>query len=176
MQGVNRGIAIAAVAATLLATGAIAAPEGSGVRRPPDGALARPLQGLDGSQATLADLRGRVVVVNFWASWCKPCRKDLPVLQSWMPDLEKSGTELVAVSVDRDRRRAENFVKEIGLDLPFYIDGPEGLAQAFDLPALPCTIVLDRQGNVAHIAEGARAETLEELRRVVHRLAAEPQG
>ena len=98
------------------------------------------------------------------------------MLESWMPDLEKSGTEVVAVSVDRDRKRAEKFVQEIGLDLPFYIDGPEGLPKAFDLPALPCTIVLDRAGNVVHVAEGGRTETLEELRRVVNRLAAEPQG
>jgi thiol-disulfide isomerase/thioredoxin len=171
----NRGFAIAA-AGVLLAAGAIAAPAGSGTRRAPESAMARTLQGLDGTEATLAGLQGRVVVVNFWASWCKPCRKDLPVLESWMPELQKSGTEVVAVSVDRDRRRAEKFVEEIGLDLPFYIDGPEGLAQAFDLPALPCTIVLDRNGNVAHVAEGAEAATLDELRRVVNRLAAEPQG
>jgi peroxiredoxin len=171
-----RSFAIAGLGAALCAAGASAGPAADAVRTPSESALARPLQGLDGSEAKLADLRGNVVVVNFWASWCAPCRKELPILKSWLPEFEKSGTEVVAVSVDRDRRRAEKFVKEIGLDLPFYIDGPEGLAKSFDLPALPCTIVLDRAGNVAHVAEGGRTETLEELRRVVNRLAAEPQG
>jgi peroxiredoxin len=169
-------VVAAGLGAALFATGAGAAPATGGAHDAPRAALARPLQGLDGTQASLADMRGQVVVLNFWASWCQPCRKELPVLQSWMPELEKSGAELVAVSVDRDRKRAERFVKETGLELPFYHDGPEGLAKAFDLPALPCTIVLDRNGNIAHVAEGGRTETLQELRALVQRLSAEPQG
>ncbi len=130
--------------AVLIATSAIAGSPENTVRRPSEGALARPLQGLDGTEAKLADLRGHVVVVNFWASWCAPCRKELPILKSWMPELEKAGTEVVAVSVDRDRRRAEKFVKEMGLDLPFYIDGPDGLAQVIRPARAP---LHDRAGS-----------------------------
>jgi hypothetical protein len=80
----------------------------------------------------------------------------------------------LAVSIDRDLRKAEKFVRETGLDLPFYHDGPEGLAKSLDIPALPCTVVLDRTGNIVHVAEGGTAETLEQLRVVVERISKEP--
>lgn len=137
--------------------------------------LSRELRALDGSSTSLAAMKGQVVVLNFWASWCAPCRKELRVLETWKPGLAQEGAALVAVSVDRDLRKAEKFVKETGLDLPFYHDGPEGLAKSLDLPALPCTVVLDRDGRVAHVAEGGDQKTLEELRRLVETMSAAPK-
>lgn len=163
---------VVAIAAGLAWPGPVALPTYA-AESAPGAALGRKLDALDGEGTSLAELRGHVVVVNFWASWCAPCRKELRVLESWKDGFEKDGANVLAVSVDRDRRKAEKFVKEMALDLPFYHDGPEGLAKALDLPALPCTVVFDRNGRVAHVAEGGDAETLEEMRRLVDRLSAE---
>ncbi len=168
--------AFAIVCAAGLAWPGFAASPSRAAGGPPSAALSRSLEGLDRAATTLEDLRGQVVVVNFWASWCAPCRKELRVLESWKTGFEEDGAHLLAVSVDRDRRKAAKFVQEMGLDLPFYHDGPDGLAKAFDLPAMPCTVVLDRSGRVAHVAEGGDAEPLEGRRSVVERLSSERPG
>ncbi|HET9887019.1 MAG TPA: TlpA disulfide reductase family protein [bacterium] len=135
---------------------------------------AHALRAFDGTSTSLESLRGQVVVLNFWASWCAPCRQELRLLQDWSKALDPSRTRVLAVSIDRDARKAKKFVKETGLDLPFFHDGPEGLAKSLDIPALPCTVVLDRSGKIVHVAEGSRAETLQELRVVVERISQQP--
>jgi thiol-disulfide isomerase/thioredoxin len=109
----------------------------------------------DGARATLADLRGRVVVVNFWASWCKPCKKELKHLDEWNALLDRDDVQLVAISVDRDARRMARFLESEGITLPVVHDGPEGLAKTLGIPSLPCTVVLDREGRVVRVADQA---------------------
>jgi thiol-disulfide isomerase/thioredoxin len=141
---------------------------------PPRSPLTHSLRAFDGRSTSIESMRGEVVILSFWASWCRPCRKELHLLQDWNRNLGAPGTRLLAVSIDRDLRKAEKLVKEEALDLPFFHDGPDGLAKTLALPALPCTIVLDRSGNVVHVAEGAGRETFQELRRVVEQIAADP--
>ncbi|MGH2570903.1 MAG: TlpA family protein disulfide reductase, partial [bacterium] len=119
----------------------------------------------DGGRATLADLRGRVVVVNFWASWCKPCKKELKHLDDWNALLDGDDVRLVAVSVDLDASRMARFVESAGLTLPVVHDGPEGLAKTLKIPSLPCTVVLDRDGRVVRVTDRAidSAEAAQEL-------------
>jgi peroxiredoxin len=166
----KRGLALVCIGAGIAAACAGAAGAGTRAQQAP----AHSLRALDGTSTSIQSLRGQVVVLNFWASWCSPCRKELRLLQDWTKSLDASRTRVLAVSIDRDLRKAEKFVRETGLDLPFYHDGPEGLAKSLDIPALPCTVVLDRTGNIVHVAEGGTAETLEQLRVVVERISKEP--
>jgi thiol-disulfide isomerase/thioredoxin len=122
---------------------------------------------LAGNARTLGELRGRVVVVNFWASWCTPCRKELPVFEAWNRELPDEEVAFAAISIDQERRNAERFVQRAGLTLPVYHDGVDGLARSLDLPYLPCTYVLDADGKVAFVSSGATDEKLAELRRVI---------
>jgi peroxiredoxin len=162
-------------ALAFLCIAAAAACNGTAGAASPDQVVpAHALRAFDGTSTSIESLRGQVVVLNFWASWCAPCRKELRLLQDWTKGLDRSRTRVLAVSIDRDARKAEKFVKESGLDLPFFHDGPEGLAKSLDIPALPCTVVLDRSGKIVHVAEGGRAETLEELRVVVERISQQP--
>jgi peroxiredoxin len=119
----------------------------------------------DGARATLADFRGRVVVVNFWASWCKPCKKELKHLDEWNALLGGDDVRLVAVSVDHDARRMARFVETEGITLPIVHDGPQGLAKTLQIPSLPCTVVIDRDGRVVRVVDRAieSAEAAREL-------------
>ena len=96
----------------------------------------------------LSDLRGRVVLVNFWASWCVPCRKEAPELARFArtrPD----GARLVGVDVQDATRDALAFVKEFGLDFPHMRDPDGDVLTSYNLPGLPTTVLIDRHGRIA---------------------------
>lgn len=121
------------------------------------------LKTLDGQTLVLDDLQGEVVVVNFWASWCRPCRRELPALDELHAELVKKGGRVIAVSIDHDARNASRFAKAHKLSLPIYHDGPEGLARKLDLTSIPFTLVIDRDGSVAYTTTGSNEEALADL-------------
>ena len=123
----------------------------------------------DGGTQTLSDLRGEVVVVNFWASWCKPCKREMPLLNG-LHDRMKGLGRVVAVSVDREEKRVHRFIEENALTLPVYIDGPEGLASSLDLEFLPYTVVLDADGSVAFASAVTEGKSWNRLVGLVERL------
>ena len=114
-----------------------------------------PLRTLDGTTLTLDALRGDVVVVNFWASWCTPCRRELARLDALHADIARRGGRVVAISVDADAGNARRFATRNHLRLPIVHDGPDGLARTLGLSHLPFTMVLDREGQVAFTTLGA---------------------
>ncbi len=130
------------------------------------------LTGTDGRTFRIADLRGPVVVVNFWASWCAPCRRELPQLAALDRELRPSGGRVVAISIDEDRRNAERFLRANAPALGAAYDGPEALARALDLRNVPCTIVLDRSGAVAYVTARSDERGLADLAAAVRRVAA----
>jgi len=118
------------------------------------------LKSFDGRTMKLSSLRGEIVVVNFWASWCKPCRKELSVMEQWHAAWVDRGARVVAISIDRDLRNAQRFVEDNDFALDFYHDGPEGLARELDLPSLPCTFLIDQKGKVVRVIESSSTEDL----------------
>jgi thiol-disulfide isomerase/thioredoxin len=134
------------------------------------------LRSLDGKRFTIADLRGEVLMVNFWASWCKPCKKELPLMDAWNAEFSGKGGRVIAISVDHDRANAGRFVESSNLSLPVCYDGPHGLARSLDLPSLPCTYVLDRRGVVRHVAMKGSDEELRNLYDVMERLVDADDG
>ena len=135
------------------------------------GVLARhSLRTIDGRTLTVASLRGQVVVLNFWATWCPPCRKELPGLSALHKEIAGAGGQVIAISIDQDVRNVERFAKTRGLAMPIAQDGPEGLARELDLGHIPYTLVLDRQGIVAATASGGDAAALEHIAATARRL------
>jgi thiol-disulfide isomerase/thioredoxin len=130
------------------------------------------LRTLDGETVTLDGLRGEVVVVNFWASWCGPCRRELPRLDALHAELSAKGGRVLAVSIDQDVANVRRFVKRFGLKLPVVHDGPDGLANALTLQHIPTTLVLDRTGQVAFTSHGATDAALAELSERARQLVA----
>lgn len=154
----TRTLFIAAIVAVL------AAPAGAGEA---DGKLvaSHRMATIDGAKAQLSDFRGEVVVLNFWASWCVPCRKELPVLNEWHAAWNGRGGRVVAVSIDKDISNARRFAAQENLGMNVMHDGPDGLAKLLDLPAMPCTYLLDTSGRVVRVVRGSDTKQLEALRR-----------
>jgi thiol-disulfide isomerase/thioredoxin len=133
---------------------------------------AHPLQRVGGGSLPWSALRGEVVVLHFWASWCGPCRKELPQIEALHLELARSGGRVVAISIDSDRRNAADFAARYAPSLPIYHDVPEGLARTLDLPALPWTVVIDRDGSVKWAGGGADAGTRNQYANLARRAAA----
>lgn len=131
----------------------------------------RPLRMLDGSKTTLASMRGQVVVVNFWASWCAPCRRELPRLDAFHREMASQGARVVAVSIDENADNAARFARGSRLTMPIAHDGPSGLARELNLRAVPATLVLDREGRIAWSTGRSDDAELAKLESVVRRLA-----
>jgi thiol-disulfide isomerase/thioredoxin len=165
--------AIALAAAGLLTAGAPPRPSGLGAR--PE-TVRRALQGhalrtLDGKSFTIGSLRGEVVVVNFWASWCPPCRKELPALEALHARLGGQG-RVVAISIDQEPRNVERFAKSNHLTLPIVHDGPDGLAKQLDLPSVPFTLVIGKDGEIAMTTSGTTE--LARVESTARQLASQP--
>jgi cytochrome c biogenesis protein CcmG/thiol:disulfide interchange protein DsbE len=112
------------------------------------------LPGLDGGRTSLDDFRGQVVVLNFWASWCDPCRAESPLLQRWHERIRPQGGTVVGIDVRDVSSDAREFVREYGLTYPQLRDVDEEAMAEYDVPGLPETFVLDRQGRIAAVERG----------------------
>lgn len=129
---------------------------------------------LDGKSLALADLRGKVVVVNFWASWCAPCRGEAPSLQQVYTENKAKGVEFLGVDFKDGKANAEAFERKFKVTYPSLYDADGRVGLAFrDVPpnAIPSTLVLDRQGRVAVRIIGAT--TYSKLSPLVAQISAE---
>ena len=101
-----------------------------------------------GGTAALADLRGKVVVVNFWATWCTPCRAEQPELVRLSDDYRHKGVEFLGVLERDDTAKARAWLKEFGVPYPSIVDEPGAWADDFAFFGLPDTYVIDRAGTI----------------------------
>ncbi|HEU4425754.1 MAG TPA: TlpA disulfide reductase family protein [Pilimelia sp.] len=128
---------------------------------------------LDGGRYDLASARGTVVVVNFWGSWCPPCRAEIGDLEATYQATKAKGVSFLGINIRDDRDKARAF--QAGrVSYPSLFDPQSRLALAFDVPpnAIPATIVLDRVGRVAVVIR--RAVLRADLEPIIARVAAEP--
>lgn len=129
---------------------------------------------LDGSDFESSSVAGDVVVINFWGSWCAPCRLETPEFQAVYDDVSTDGVSFLGVNVKDDRQLAQAFLDDKGITFPSIFDPRGEVALAFrDFPAsaIPSTIVLDQDGRVAAVYVAAVEP--EELRQVIDMLVAE---
>ena len=120
-----------------------------------------------GKAQSLAQWRGQVVLVNFWATWCEPCRKEMPALEAAQKQFGPNGLQIVGIAIDSPGKVAQ-FAKEVGVSYPLVTGGLETIEMIRELGnkagGLPFTVVLDRQGRVkaTHLGElsGADIERL----------------
>lgn len=130
----------------------------------PDFAL--PAQG--GANLRLSEHRGEVVMINFWATWCGPCRQELPKLEELHGLYADAGFTLLGVNIDEDRARAERMAGELGVTFPVLFDDEQSVSRLYDVQAMPMTVFVDKDGRVRSVHHGYRpgveALYLDELR------------
>ncbi len=113
-------------------------------RAAPDFRLAR----LDGGELRLSDLRGQVVIVNFWASWCAPCRSEMPEFVRLYSALHGQGLEILAVDLQEAPGPVQGFVDEFGMRFPTLFDRTGEVARTYRVTGLPVTVIIDREGVI----------------------------
>ena len=112
------------------------------------------LHTMDGPNLRLKEQRGRVVMVNFWATWCGPCRQEMPQLNKLYEKYRASGFVLLGVNVDDDTRNAADVAAKLGLKFPVLLDTDKTVSRQYDLATMPSTVLIDRDGKVRYVHRG----------------------
>jgi peroxiredoxin len=101
-----------------------------------------------GATIDLAQYKGQVVMINFWASWCVPCRQEMPLLESIYKKYKPLGFTLIGVNVEPDQKEAENFLKQTPVSFPVLFDAKSKVSGLYNVQVMPTTVFIDRKGNV----------------------------
>lgn len=133
------------------------------------------LTSLDGRLTRLEDLRGKVVVVNFWATWCAPCREEMPTLQKTWQDLRGPDFELLAINVGEEEAVVREFLAafEAELEFPILLDPGSQTVADWKLKGLPVTVVIDKHGRAVYEAVGGRDMASQEIIEILRALMGE---
>ena len=144
IKNLTLGLLLAVFAATSLASSDL---EGQVA---PDFAL----KSSTGENLRLSEYRGKVVMINFWATWCGPCRQEMPLLDELYTRYERVGFSLLGVNIDDDSRRAMQMIEDLGVSFPVLFDARKEVSQLYQVEAMPVTVLVDREGNVRHVHHG----------------------
>lgn len=112
------------------------------------------LRTLSGPNVRLQEQRGKVVMINFWATWCGPCRQEMPHLSRLYDKYRAAGFVLLGVNVDDDTRRAGDMAQRMGLPFPVLFDTEKSVSRLYDLGTMPTSVLIDRDGRVRYVHAG----------------------
>jgi peroxiredoxin len=144
MKNVFLGLAFTAFAATSLASSGLTG------QSAPDFAL----KSSSGENLRLSEFRGDVVMVNFWATWCGPCRQEMPLLDELYARYGRVGFSLLGVNIDDNQSKAMTMISELGVDFPVLFDSSKEVSKLYDVDAMPVTVLIDREGTVRFVHQG----------------------
>jgi thiol-disulfide isomerase/thioredoxin len=124
-----------------------------------------------GKPISLADLKGQIVLVNFWASWCGPCRQEMPILEQLNRQYRNKGVTLIGVNVEPDSAAANAWIKATPVSFPILYDVDSKVSKLYEVQGMPNTVILDRKGIVRYIhrgySPGAENEYLDQIRALI---------
>ena len=131
------------------------------------------LKTLDGKELTLSQLKGKVVLLDFWATWCGPCRESIPHLVQLYKSYRESGFELVGMNVDRgDIETVRRFVKAMDMPYPI-VNTPEDMVRSYRVTGIPATFLIDREGRIRERMAGFNRTIAQQLTAKVADLTSE---
>jgi peroxiredoxin len=114
------------------------------------------LRSAAGPNLRLSEHRGQVVMINFWATWCGPCRQEMPKLDEIFARYEPAGFALLGVNIDEDSAKAQRLADELGVRFPLLFDDEQSVSRLYDVQAMPMTVMVDRSGKVRSVHYGYR--------------------
>ena len=109
---------------------------------------------LDGKNVRLKEFRGQVVLVNYWASWCGPCRQEMPLLEDMYKKYNKLGFTILGVNVEQDNSKAKAYLRDVSVTFPILLDPQNIASKLYNVNAMPTTIIVDRNGKIRFSHEG----------------------
>lgn len=123
---------------------------------------------------TLEQFRGQVVLVNFWASWCAPCREEMPELQKMQNAYGGDGFQVVGINIDKERENALDFIRDHRIDFTVLFDPEHQVIARFDAKAMPCSYLLDRAGVIRRVFRGYSAAKRDAIENAIAELVRAP--
>jgi thiol-disulfide isomerase/thioredoxin len=129
---------------------------------------------VDARPLSIAELRGKVIVVNFWASWCRECRPEMPVLERLHRELAPRGLAIVGINAREDREAVRRYARELGLTFPLVLDPDSKINTLYGVIGLPTTFLVGRDGRAVAFAVGPREWGSAPARALIEALLAEP--
>lgn len=112
------------------------------------------LKSVGGENLKLSEYRGEVVLINFWASWCGPCRQEMPVLSELHDKYKGLGFTVLGVNVEEDSSKARKLLQEMSVSFPVLLDNESVVSKQYDVIAMPSTVLVDRNGNMRYLHKG----------------------
>lgn len=139
---------------------------------PPAGpAPAFKLDSMAGKPVSLDQYKGQVVMINFWASWCGPCRTEMPILEKLHAKYKAMGFTMIGVNVEPDSQLAANWLKSTPVTFPILFDTKSEVSKLYQVQGMPSTVIIDRKGNMRWLHRGYKAgdenEYLDQIRALV---------
>jgi peroxiredoxin len=124
-----------------------------------------------GNTVSLAQYKGQVVMLNFWASWCGPCRQEMPLLENIYKQYRKSGFTLIGVNVEPDSKAADKWLEQTPVTFPVIYDKESTVSKSYDVSGMPSTVIIDRKGNIRVLHRGYKPgdenEYLDSIRKLI---------
>ncbi|NMP30585.1 TlpA family protein disulfide reductase [Thalassotalea sp. M1531] len=114
------------------------------------------LKNMQGVNLNLTEQRGNIILINFWASWCGPCRKEMPVLQALQDKYQDLGVKVWGINVEQENQAGRDFLKDLDLSFSIFFDETNALSKTYQVEAMPTTVIVDRDGVVRYVYQGYR--------------------
>jgi len=115
------------------------------------------LKSLQGKNLNLKEQRGNIIMINFWASWCGPCRKEMPVLEKFYRKYNDLGVYVWGVNVEQENQAGRDFLKDLNLTFPIFFDQTNTLSATYQVKAMPTTVIVDRNGIIRYVFRGYKS-------------------
>ncbi|MFZ4504529.1 MAG: TlpA family protein disulfide reductase [Methylovulum sp.] len=122
---------------------------------------------------TLAAFAGKVIYVDFWASWCAPCRTSFPLLNALHKKLQAKGFEVIAINLDEDEASARQFIKEVPVDFTVLYDGKGEWADQYVIESMPTSFIIDKKGRVQKVHHGFTSTDITDIEHTLLSLLAQ---
>ncbi|MEM7139127.1 MAG: TlpA disulfide reductase family protein [Myxococcota bacterium] len=167
---VSRSLSVVAALSLTVAPGEVDA------LAPGDVPPAVDLQDRSGVPVKLESLRGKVVLLDFWASWCGPCKQEMPVLEALHNKYKSQGLVIVGINIDNQQKKMDNFLKSNPVTFRLVRDEKLAVASRYEPPTMPSSYFIGRGGKIRMVHEGFRKKDIDKLEAMIVTLLAEAWG